>query len=429
VNHNIARHFFNEGGQIMALRNTLLIAAAGVVLAFPCAALAQPGQVQRGGIAGSGRGADYGRLYDPQTVETVAGDVVEVFTVESPRDASGHGVHIRLRTDREIVPVHLGPEWYVQAQDLQIESGERITVTGSRVMLERQPVLLAAMVQRGDGDVLIFRDDDGFPRWSIAARGRQWTTDRDGWWRDEYVRIFDPATVESVDGTIIEHGSHTPRKSPGLGRYLKLRKADESHVMVHLGPDWFLRRQIFGISVGDDVTVTGSNVQYDGERVMVAAELRTDNHVLELRDARGTPKWSAARRAQRPVAPRGIRSRARDADFVRMYDPNRVRTLQGTVSEIEYLTLRGSIGRGVHLTLQTDSGPVEVHLGPEWYLENQELLIDEGDRVTIIGSLIMLEGDEMMVAATVRKGRDMLELRDERGIPRWRGWRRDAAGM
>jgi hypothetical protein len=40
---------------------------------------------------------------------------------------------------------------------------------------------------------------------------------------------------------------------------------------------------------------------------------------------------------------------------------------------------------GGTLTVETDEGPVGVHLGPEWYWESSGLLLQEGDEVAVTG--------------------------------------------
>ena len=44
----------------------------------------------------------------------------------------GMGIHLTLQTDKETIPVHLGPDWFMKKQTPKIESGDKITVTGSR---------------------------------------------------------------------------------------------------------------------------------------------------------------------------------------------------------------------------------------------------------------------------------------------------------
>ena len=67
---------------------------------------------------------------------------------------------------------------------------------------------------------------------------------------------------------------------------------------------------------------------------------------------------------------------------------------------------------------------MSVHLGPAWYLENQETQIQEGDMIDVLGSRITFEEGPAILAAAVRREDQGLHLRDEDGIPVWSGWRR-----
>jgi len=65
-----------------------------------------------------------------------------------------------------------------------------------------------------------------------------------------------------------------------------------------------------------------------------------------------------------------------------------------------------------------------VHLGPDWYITNQDVRIEANDQVEVKGSRITIEGAPALIAAEVKKGADVLTLRDESGLPVWAGWRR-----
>jgi hypothetical protein len=82
------------------------------------------------------------------------------------------------------------------------------------------------------------------------------------------------------------------------------------------------------------------------------------------------------------------------------------------------------MSEGVHLWIRTDSDSVSVHLGPAWFIENQEISIAAGDPVEVRGSQIAYEGEPAVIAAEVRKGEVALMLRDAGGRPVWAGWRR-----
>ena len=77
-----------------------------------------------------------------------------------------------LQTDKETIPVHLGPAWYIEKQTPRIETGDTITVIGSRVTVDGKPAIVAAQIKKGN-EVLKLRDDNGVPFWSRGRRGGQ----------------------------------------------------------------------------------------------------------------------------------------------------------------------------------------------------------------------------------------------------------------
>jgi hypothetical protein len=108
-------------------------------------------------------------MYDTKTVETITGEVVAVNRIPSGKGRAG-GVHLLLKTDKEEIAVHLGPQWYVDQQPMKVAVKDRVEVRGSRISFEGKPVIIAAEVQKGD-QVLKLRDDAGLPLW--RGRGRQ----------------------------------------------------------------------------------------------------------------------------------------------------------------------------------------------------------------------------------------------------------------
>ena len=105
-----------------------------------------------------------------------------------------------------------------------------------------------------------------------------------------------------------------------------------------------------------------------------------------------------------------------------MFDADSVATLTGTVERLELKSSPHFPSMyGVHLFLATDDGTVEVHLGPVWFLDNQDIQIQEGDAVTVIGADLVMDGMTGFVALQVQRGDDTLHLRDEAGRPLWRG--------
>ena len=106
-----------------------------------------------------------------------------------------------------------------------------------------------------------------------------------------------------------------------------------------------------------------------------------------------------------------------------IYDTRSVETITGEVVSVDQFVNRGGYNRGVHLLLKTDKETISVHLGPSQYIESQGIKIGQGDKVEIKGSRVTLNGKPAIIAAEVKKEGKTLKLRDETGLPLWRGFR------
>jgi DNA/RNA endonuclease YhcR with UshA esterase domain len=107
------------------------------------------------------------------------------------------------------------------------------------------------------------------------------------------------------------------------------------------------------------------------------------------------------------------------------YDRSTEITVTGTVEQVRQLT-QGSGWGGTHLTLKTDNGTLDVHLGPSSFLAGQHFSFATGDRIEVTGSKVKVDGTDALLAREVRKDGKVLTLRDPNGIPKWsRGQRRD----
>ena len=145
-------------------RTGAIIAVISIIsLAVATESIGQRGMHWRGG-GGWGMGSQYGRMYDPKTVETISGEVVRVDTITPMKGMSG-GVHLVVRTDKESISVHLGPAWYLENQDVKIQPRDKVEITGSRITFDGKPAIIAREVKKGD-EVLDLRDDNGYPVWS-----------------------------------------------------------------------------------------------------------------------------------------------------------------------------------------------------------------------------------------------------------------------
>jgi hypothetical protein len=107
--------------------------------------------------------------------------------------------------------------------------------------------------------------------------------------------------------------------------------------------------------------------------------------------------------------------------YNRMFNPKTVETLTGEVVSVDKFTPNKRMSQGVHFTLKTEKATIPVHMGPSWYMEKQAVIVAAGDKVEVTGSRITYQGKPAIIAAEVKKGDQVLKLRDAAGIPAWAG--------
>jgi hypothetical protein len=121
------------------------------------------------GSGGWGTETPYGRLYNPANEQTISGQIVRIET-GAPLPGMAPGMQLLVQTDdAKSIHVHIGPEWYLKRQDMELPEHTSVQVTGAVAEVEGQPVLLAREVQF-NGHVLMLRDAQGMPMWSTLRR-------------------------------------------------------------------------------------------------------------------------------------------------------------------------------------------------------------------------------------------------------------------
>lgn len=99
--------------------------------------------------------------------------------------------------------------------------------------------------------------------------------------------------------------------------------------------------------------------------------------------------------------------------------------------QVESLAVQPGMGGRMMLqtaVLKTRDGNVTVLLGPVWYMRQQQFPLKVGDTWEVAGFKTTLEQKEVLVAREIKKGAQVLKLRDERGQPLWVGAGRGVQG-
>ena len=128
--------------------------------------------------------------------------------------------------------------------------------------------------------------------------------------------------------------------------------------------------------------------------------------------------------AQRGMKWQGSGNWGPNTQYGRLYNPQTIETISGEVASVDTITPIKGMSSGVHLMVKTDKDTISVHLGPAWYIQRQDMKIAPGDKVEIAGSRITFQTQPAITAAELKKGTEILKLRDGDGFPVWSGWRR-----
>jgi hypothetical protein len=108
-----------------------------------------------------------------------------------------------------------------------------------------------------------------------------------------------------------------------------------------------------------------------------------------------------------------------------IYNPQTVTTVKGTVESLENLRTRMPHARRPMMSrivvLKTEQGNVTVHLGPLWYVAEEKFPLKVGQALEVTGSKVDQDGTSLIVAKEAKSDGQTLQLRDEQGLPLWRG--------
>ena len=103
----------------------------------------------------------------------------------------------------------------------------------------------------------------------------------------------------------------------------------------------------------------------------------------------------------------------------RAYDLAHETVLEGTV--LNYIETSTVPPLGAHVTVQTASGPVDVHIGSARFLQVNHFALHAGDKVRIVGESLAYGEGTQFVARVIQNGKQTLVIRSVRGFPLYLG--------
>ena len=100
------------------------------------------------------------------------------------------------------------------------------------------------------------------------------------------------------------------------------------------------------------------------------------------------------------------------------YDPRTEVTINGRASKVLRVQYPDDDCYLVAI-VKSDQGDFLVNLGPVWYADENNLIVVEGDNISIKGSKIKTNGRYIIIASELKKDDKSLTLRNQNGTAQW----------
>jgi len=249
------------------LAGALLIASIGFT---------QPVVLERR-MGGYATGSPYNLLYNQKSQITFDGVVTGIQRV-NPMPGMDVGVTLLVKNDDGggTAVVELGPAWFVDRQMLQIKVKDRVSVTGSKVMIDGRGVILAKLVQV-DTDVLALRRPNGVPYWDVGT---------------PVVNAGPYPGLQNLTGQIEEYRVYRADGSMYSGLVLN---TPGGTVQVDLGPQWFIGPQGFVFPVGSTISIGTPNLRVPYNGSLPVYWFQMNGNTIQLRNSNGIGIWQGWR--------------------------------------------------------------------------------------------------------------------------------------
>jgi len=102
---------------------------------------------------------------------------------------------------------------------------------------------------------------------------------------------YDPATEVKLKGTIAEISERNCPVSGGAMGFHFIFKTTDQSIEVHVASSKFIKNYEVTLNKGDEITLVGSKVKFNGEDAILAREVTRGEEVFMFRDKTGKPVW------------------------------------------------------------------------------------------------------------------------------------------
>jgi hypothetical protein len=118
---------------------------------------------------GWAKNSAYNKLYVPSERDKFKAFVVGYKEIV-PLPGMSPGVALIVRDpEDEIIPVHLGPKWFIDPDSIRIKKGDKVTVKGVWAEINGEDFVIASKVSIGDFyEFKVRLTSDGTPFWTMT---------------------------------------------------------------------------------------------------------------------------------------------------------------------------------------------------------------------------------------------------------------------
>lgn len=91
----------------------------------------------------------------------------------------------------------------------------------------------------------------------------------------------------------------------------------------------------------------------------------------------------------------------------------------GTIQEVRQFWCPVNGDEGAHFMVKTGNGVLEVHVAPRRFIEGNGLKFNVGDQIEVVGSMVIYEAHDAMIARKITRGSETFAFREPSGRPLW----------
>jgi hypothetical protein len=101
---------------------------------------------------------------------------------------------------------------------------------------------------------------------------------------------YAPTSEQTMRGWVMETKDFQCPVTGTVGSHITV-KSETGSIEVHLAPASFMKQYEINIRKGDNVTVVGSRITYEGKNALIAKSVAIGNETYNFRDQSGKPLW------------------------------------------------------------------------------------------------------------------------------------------